>query len=106
MVLIQILLPSSVQQGVSVADAFSQTRAELVTAFRGVTAYLRSPAQGVWTSAEGHVELDEMVMLEVVVERFDRGWWQAYAKTLAARFAQDVIHLRAFNIEVLDDHAQ
>jgi hypothetical protein len=105
-VLIQVLLPSSVQKGVSVADAFSQTRAELVAAFHGVTAYLRSPAQGAWTSSEGHVELDEVVMVEVVVEQFDRGWWQAYAKTLAARFAQDVIHIRAFNVEVLDDGAQ
>ena len=46
MYLIQILLPRVGTNEVPVTDAeFAQTRAELVEAFDGVTAYLRSPAQ-------------------------------------------------------------
>ena len=40
-----------------VQDAsFARTRAELVEAFDGVTAYLRSPAQGLWTAPDGSGE--------------------------------------------------
>lgn len=95
--LVQILLPRTERKGamaVTTAD-FADTRAELVEAFDGVTAYLRSPAQGLWTASDGHVERDEMVMVEVLVEHFDRDWWKAYAARLAARFHQESIHIRA-----------
>ena len=81
---------------VPVSDAdFARTRAELVKEFDGVTAYLRSPAQGAWIAPDGRVERDEVVMVEVLVETFDRAWWRTYERTLAARFQQDVIHSRA-----------
>ena len=78
---------------------FAQTRAELVEEFDGVTAYLRSPAQGAWTATDGRVELDEMVMVEVFTETFDRGWWRTYAAKLAERFRQEEIHIRALPAE-------
>jgi len=78
---------------------FAQTRAELVEAFDGVTAYLRSPAQGAWTAPDGRVERDEMVMVEVLVETFDRSWWRAYAERLTKRFRQEAIHIRALPAE-------
>jgi hypothetical protein len=97
-VLIQLLLPSSPAAG---AAALSATHRELVERFDGLTAYVRSPAQGFWTAPSGAVELDDVVMVEVVTESFDRGWWRIYADVLAKRFAQDVIHVRAVPIEVL-----
>jgi hypothetical protein len=94
--LVQILLPRTYRDGTAVPPSdFSQTRAELVDAFDGVTAYLRSPALGVWVAPDGHVERDEVVMVEVVVNDFDRAWWRSYARTLAARFHQESIHIRA-----------
>jgi hypothetical protein len=101
-VLIQILLPTTGTRSPLTDDVFAKTRAELVEAFKGVTAYLRSPAQGMWTSPEGEREQDTVVMVEVVTERFDRAWWRAYTKQLAERFAQEEIHLRALPIEMLD----
>ena len=100
MYLIQILLPRTVGDEPLQDSAFGQTRAELVDAFDGVTAYLRSPAQGVWTAPGGRVERDEMVMVEVLVESFDHGWWRAYAEKLGRRFRQDKIHIRALNAEM------
>ena len=95
MYLIQILLPRTTD-GKPVADSdFARTRAELIETFDGVTAYLRSPAQGAWTAPDGRVERDEMVMVEVLAETFDRDWWRTYAQTLAVRFRQEAIHIRA-----------
>ena len=100
MYLIQILLPSPGGNDAPVQDArFAQTRAELVERFRGVTAYLWAPAQGAWTSPDGRLEHDEMVMVEVLTDAFDRGWWRAYAERLAQRFEQETIHVRALSAE-------
>ena len=104
MVLIQLLLPTS--DGVANADGLAplaETRLELAAQFEGLTAYVRSPAKGVWTASDGHTEQDDVVMVEVVTETFDRPWWRAYAKTLAERFQQDTIHVRALPIEMPDE---
>ena len=66
-----------------------------------MTAYLQTPAQGVWTSPDGERERDAVVLVEIVTERFDRTWWRQYAQTLAVRFHQDVIHVRALAVDVL-----
>jgi hypothetical protein len=100
-VLIQLLLPSA---PTSEAAAFSVTHGELVDRFQGLTAYVRSPAKGVWTAPDGAVERDDVIMVEVVSETFDREWWRVYAEVLARRFGQDEIHVRAMQIEVLGPH--
>ena len=99
--LIQILLPRRSNTDPQARDAtFADTRAELVERYDGVTAYLRSPAEGAWTDPAGHVERDEVVMIEVVTDTFERAWWRAYAETLARRFQQDAIHIRALPAEL------
>jgi hypothetical protein len=42
------------------------------------------------------------VMVEVVAERFDRAWWGEYTQRLARRFAQEAIHVRAIQVDLLD----
>ena len=106
MVLIQLLLPTTVSphgHDPDTAAALAETRRELVDAFDGVTAYLRSPAQGLWTAPDGRHERDDVVMIEVVTDTFDRRWWRAYSATLAARFRQETIHVRALAIETVAD---
>ncbi|MGC4081937.1 MAG: hypothetical protein QM736_07470 [Vicinamibacterales bacterium] len=102
MVLIQLLLPANTNGGHTTAP-LEQTRRELVDRFHGVTAYLRSPAKGLWTSPEGQVEADDVVMVEVVVQTFDRPWWRAYVATLATRFDQESIHVRALPVETPEE---
>lgn len=100
MYLVQILLPRTESRRGAAEDAgFAQTREELVEAFDGVTAYVRAPAQGAWTAPSGRVEQDDVVMVEVLVEAFDRAWWRAYADRLASRFQQKEIHIRALLAE-------
>ena len=103
MVLIQLLLPTTTPAGSDAMTSLAETRRELADAFSGVTAYLRSPAKGLWTAPDGHTEADDVVMVEVVTETFDRPWWRRYAVTLARRFQQDAIHIRALPVDMPDE---
>jgi hypothetical protein len=106
MVLIQLLLPTTGTTSHDVMTALAETRRELLATFSGVTAYVRSPAKGLWTAPDGRVEADDVVMVEVVTATFDRAWWRAYGTTLARRFDQDTIHVRALRIEMPDEDRQ
>ena len=106
MVLIQMLLPTSGAVNADGLAPLAETRRELADRFNGLTAYLRSPANGWWTAPDGHAEKDDVVMVEVVTDTFDRPWWRAYAITLAARFGQERIHLRAVTVDMLDEDNQ
>jgi hypothetical protein len=100
MVLIQLLLPTRKPDGSDAMTSLGETRRELVARFNGVTAYVRSPAKGLWVSPEGQTEADDVVMVEVVTRTFERSWWRTYAATLARRFEQDAIHVRALPMEM------
>ena len=106
MVLIQLLLPTApAASGAGGHNALTETAKELGQTFGGLTAYVRAPAKGLWTSPAGRTEEDDVVMIEVVTERFDRAWWKQYSGALAVRFGQDAIHVRALPIELLDPEA-
>ncbi len=100
MVLIQLLLPITAS---ATRDSLAHTQRELADKFSGLTAYLRSPAKGLWTAPDGEVAQDEVVMVEVVTEMFDWAWWRAYAATLRARFNQESIHIRSITIEMPEE---
>lgn len=98
--LVQILLPLRMRDGAEVPpEMFSEVRAELTQRFGGVTAYSRSPATGLWKRPAAEVERDQVIMVEVVVDAFDRAWWARYRDRLAQRFNQEEIHARAIGIE-------
>jgi len=103
MVLIQLLLPTGGTADGDDLALLAETRRELAERFSGLTAYIRSPAKGWWTAPDGHTEQDDVVMVEVVTNTLDRAWWRSYVATLAARFNQESIHVRAVPMELLDD---
>ena len=106
MVLIQLLLPTTLPPPTDrgrVESALALTRQELIERFDGLTAYVRAPAKGVWTAPDGRVELDDVVMVEIVADTFDRHWWETYVARLADRFNQHTIHVRALHIETLNN---
>jgi hypothetical protein len=49
--------------------------------FGGVTAFLRSPALGLWKT-DDDVTRDEVVMFEVMSPDLDEQWWLEYRKKL------------------------
>jgi len=95
---IEIFLPLTDNEGRRFGqELFGQVRGELVERFGGMTAFSRSPAEGLWESGRG-TDRDEMVIFEVMAQAFDRGWWSDYRRQLEARFAQDVILIRASEV--------
>ncbi len=103
MVLVQLLLPVATSPTADDGALIRETRHELTERFHGLTAYVRSPAKGSWTAPDGRTEVDDVVMVEVVTRTFNRAWWRTYAATLATRFKQDRIHLRAMPVELLEE---
>jgi hypothetical protein len=100
--LIQILLPTHTRDGAAVAsEQFARVRVELTERFGGVTAYSRSPATGLWINEDETIERDQVIMVEVVVEGFDREWWTSYREQLESRFEQEEIHARALTLELI-----
>ena len=100
--LVQILLPLANNDGQPFGDeVFANTRAELTERFGGLTAHLRAPARGLWKAGDGDLSRDDIVILEVMTESLDTGWWRTYRSTLEARFQQDVIVVRATAMVVL-----
>jgi hypothetical protein len=98
--LIQILLPIQARDGSPLPAAlFARVRTELTEQFGGVTAYSRSPATGLWKRDDEAIERDQVIMVEVVVDTFDREWWQRYRAQLEVRFGQEEVHVRALAME-------
>ena len=105
MVLIQLLLPVAPHATADDWTPLVETYRELADRFDGLTAYVRSPAKGLWTAPDGSQEADDVVMVEVVTDQFDRQWWRSYTATLAGRFHQEEIHVRAMPVELLGQSA-
>jgi hypothetical protein len=89
--LIQLLLPLHDNQGQDFpAEYFDKVRKDLTDRFGGVTAFVRSPAVGLWKEANG-VSRDEVVMFEVMSAELDTTWWFGYRTELQKRFRQDEV---------------
>jgi hypothetical protein len=99
--LVEILLPLRDNEGRRFGrDLFAQVREELVERFGGLTAFTRSPAEGVWDEGDGRSR-DEIVIFEVMADKLDRAWWRTYRAELERRFRQDEIVVRAREVERL-----
>lgn len=100
--LVQLFLPLYDNQGQPFPKAsFDRVRLELADAFGGVTAFVRSPAVGLWEDDAGGVCRDDVVLFEVMVDTLDRAWWDAWRRTLEQRFGQEEILVRASAAERL-----
>lgn len=102
MVLVQLLLPLSDNQGRAwPRDMFEHVRQELLERFGGVTAYARAPAKGLWAEPDHAVVHDDIVVHEVMAHRLEHDWWVAYRRELEQRFQQDALVIRAQEVELL-----
>ncbi|MEO7826265.1 MAG: hypothetical protein ABIR60_03920 [Allosphingosinicella sp.] len=100
--LIEILLPLSDNEGQKfAAELHGAVCDELIEHFGGVTAFTRSRAEGLWKEGGGEPDSDDIVILEVMADWLDRGWWRGYRTGLERRFRQDEIVVRAREVELL-----
>jgi hypothetical protein len=102
MFLVEFLLPVYDNHGAHFPkEEFERVRRELADRFGGVTAFMHSPAMGLWEDDEGVVRHDDLVGFEVMAESLDRDWWRGYREQLAERFRQQEIVMRATSFERL-----
>jgi hypothetical protein len=99
MYLVQLLLPVTDNNKQRFpASFFAEVRDELTQRFGGVTAFLRSPADGLWKEGEDKVEHNEVAMFEVVTAELDRKWWLDYRTELQKKFRQQELLFWAMNV--------
>lgn len=97
MYLIQILIPVYDNEGRRFPrGSFEAVRDELTERFGGLTAFVQSPALGLWKDAQsGATARDDMVLFEVMADTLEREWWADYRRKLEEVFRQDEIVVRA-----------
>ena len=101
MKLVQIFLPLYDNAGKRFpARMYAIERDALVERFDGVTAYVRAPAKGLWKD-QGKTTRDDMIILEVMVRRVDRKWWNEHRHKLQKRFKQKELVVRSQDIKLL-----
>jgi hypothetical protein len=99
--LIQILLPLTDNSGEPLPRRlYQQIQSELTQRFKGLTAYSRAPAEGLWKPRQG-TKRDEIIVYEVMATRFDVRWWRRYRTRLEQSFRQESIIIRAQETRVL-----
>ncbi len=99
--LVEILLPLLRNDGSRQPQALlASVREEMVARFGGLTAFARSPAEGVWEQ-DGERSKDEIVIFEVMTEKIDRDWWAGYRQRLERDFEQEAIVVRAREVDLL-----
>lgn len=92
--LIQIYLPLTDNAGISIPSArFASVRETLTQKFGGLTAFTRSPADGLWESDSTEVRRDRIVIFEVLVGSVVTTWWKEYRAHLEREFEQELIQI-------------
>ena len=77
---------------------FQAVRNELTEKFGGITAFVRSPAVGLWKEDTENIRRDEVVMFEILSDQLDDDWWRAYREKLEADFRQNEILIWAAEV--------
>ena len=96
MFIVEIFLPLHDNAGAAFAqDLFGAVRTELAHRFGGVTAFMRSPAVGIWKDEDGVARRDDIVVFEVMTDNLDQSWWSAYRAQLERTFKQEEVLIRA-----------
>ena len=97
--IVQLLLPLYDNDGNAFPESLmARAREELVARFGGVTAFSRTPAEGVW-SHHGQKVRDDVVLVEVMVKELDRAWWARFRAEWEKTLRQDLLVVRSFPVE-------
>ncbi|AZO55707.1 hypothetical protein EJ077_21475 [Mesorhizobium sp. M8A.F.Ca.ET.057.01.1.1] len=92
--LIQILLPRADNDGRPFArEDFDRVKEELANRFKGVTAYLQAPAEGLWLQGAESTR-DDIIIFEVMAEELELADWHDRRAELERRFRQDEVMIR------------
>lgn len=98
--LVQLFIPATPRASIDFEDFVASVQREMTERFGGATAYLSSPAKGLW-SKDRNIEEDEIVVIEVMTDDLDRNWWHQYRRKLEHMLNQDELLVRALPVEKL-----
>lgn len=98
MYLVEILLP--LVAPAKPARDLEALKQQLTEKFGGITAFVRSPGEGVWVD-QGKTERDNVIVLEVMTDDLERDWWRSLRRSLERGLGQKEIVIRAHVIEKL-----
>jgi hypothetical protein len=102
MYLIQLLLPLCDNDGHPFPQlTYLKVRDELAERFGGITAYVRSPAEGLWKEGKCCAVRDEIVIYEVMAKELNHAWWREFRERMELLFRQESIVVRASQIDIL-----
>lgn len=100
--LVQLLLPLKDNNGQAFpANYFQELRTQLTARFGGATAFVRSPAVGLWQDDNAEINRDDVVMFEVMTDELDTKFWNKFRRDLENKFRQDEILIRAIEVKKL-----
>jgi hypothetical protein len=89
MYLIQLLLPlHDNDKRKFPPDYLATVRKDLMECFGGVTAFLRSPAVGLWKEGNDEVNRDEVVMFEVMTDQLMKTGGRAIGQNCRINFVK------------------
>jgi hypothetical protein len=92
--LFQILLPRADNAGQPFArEDFDRVKEELARRFKGVTAYLQAPAEGLWRQGADS-NRDDIVIFEVMTEEVNLAERHERRAELERRFRQEKVIIR------------
>jgi hypothetical protein len=101
MKLVQIFLPRFDNNGQRLPTRlFAEERKLLVDKFGGMTAHVQAPAIGLWKDGP-RTKRDEIVIYEVMPERYRGGWWKSHRLELQKSFRQKEILIRVSNVKIV-----
>lgn len=96
---VEIFLPAG---GAALDAELTKLRVVLTQKFGGFTAFTRAPAQGAWRApGSGHIEQDDVIVIEVMCEELDRSWWAMLKRELEEALKQQEILIRAHKAKML-----
>lgn len=103
MYLIEILLPLADNEHQSFKpEYFEEVQHHLTQKFGGLTAFTRTPAEGLWKQDKGRkTQRDDIIIFEVLTPTFKKGWWQDYKEELKITFRQKDIIIKVMKIDLV-----
>jgi hypothetical protein len=87
-------------------NPFSRVREDLTSRFGGVTAFVRSPAVGLWKENSHDINREEIAMFEVLADQLDKEWWASYRKELEDKFRQEELLMGFRDQKVMNEHSR
>lgn len=101
--LLQLVLPVHDNGGKAFPDAvWEELKTRLADKFGGVTAFRRTPAEGVWAPSPDKRAAEDVFIVEVMARDLDRAWWASLQAELEQMLGQEHIIIRAIAVAEID----